>query len=989
MKLKLTSLFILTGILFTAFAAVADTNEFFDQVNYKGAFGSSIWMTGWTALDEYGFLVADKTAGSEVVITDASINAGDVVYWTADNTYVLDGLVYVEDGAVLNIEAGTVIKARAGSSENASALIISQGARIFAEGTADNPVIFTAYSDDVTDPYDVTPDVRGQWGGLIILGKAVINEAGGVDYVEGIAEESERTVFGGDDDDDNSGVLRYVSIRHGGTELAPGDEINGLTLGAVGRGTTIEYVEVFANKDDGFEWFGGTVNCKYLIAAYCGDDGFDHDEGIRSKMQFLFTLQDSAAAGCAGEHDGGHDPEDGEPFAYPVIYNATYIGPGMESSQTDVGFNLRDNWGGAYVNSIFGDRSGKAIAIEETDKYEQDSRKRLDDGEIIFNNNLWFNFGAGNTWDAISDTTWEAAMLADPANGNELLDASPIVSISREQNNSLDPRPIQGGKAYENLADIPQDDFFEHVNYKGAFGSSNWMKGWTALDEYGFLVADKVAANEVAVTDASINAGDVVYWTADNTYVLDGLVYVEDGAVLNIEAGTVVKAKAGSSENASALIISQGAKIYAEGTGVNPIIFTAYSDDVTDPYDVTPDQRGQWGGLILLGKAVINEAGGEDYVEGIAEESERTVFGGDDDHDVSGILRYVSIRHGGTELAPGDEINGLTMGAVGQGTTIDHVEVFSNKDDGFEWFGGTVNCKYLIAAYCGDDGFDHDEGIRSKMQFLFTLQDSAAAGCAGEHDGGHDPEDGEPFAYPVIYNASYFGPGMESSQTDVGLNLRDNWGGEYKNSIFGDRSGKAIAIEQTDKYEQDSKKRLDDGQLVFMNNLWFNFGAGNTWEAISDTTWEAAMLADPANMNELLTISPVVSISRDQDNGLDPRPVQDGPAYQNLADYPMVETGVEVVNNSNTLPVENQLVQNYPNPFNPVTHIQYELNAASQVKLTIYNTLGQQVAELVNRMQQAGMYTVTWNAADMPSGVYLYRLETGNSIMTQKMMLIK
>ncbi|MDZ7723039.1 MAG: T9SS type A sorting domain-containing protein [candidate division KSB1 bacterium] len=989
MKLKLTCLLILTGILLSGFAAIADTSEFFDQVNYKGAFGSSIWMKGWTALDEYDFLVEDKVSAGQVTVTDESINAGDVVYWTADNTYVLDGLVYVEAGAVLNIEAGTVIKAKVGSSENASALIISKGAKIFAEGTAAKPIIFTAESDDVTDPYDVTPDVRGQWGGLIILGHAIINEAGGVDYVEGIAEESERTQFGGNDDDDNSGVLRYVSIRHGGTELAPGDEINGLTLGAVGRGTTIEYVEVFANKDDGFEWFGGTVNCKHLIAAYCGDDGFDHDEGLRNKMQFLFTLQDSAAAGRSGEHDGGHDPEDGEPFAYPVIYNATYVGPGMESSQTDVALKLRDNWGGEYVNSIFGDRSGKALDIEQTDNYAQDSKKRLDDGEIVIKNNLWFNFAPGMTADSLGVNPWDVAVFENDANMNELLDASPLASISRDQDNGLDPRPVQDGPAYQNLAEIPQDDFFEQVNYKGAFGSTNWMKGWTALDEYDMLVEDKVAANQVTVTDESINAGDMVYWTADNTYVLDGLVYVESGAMLNIEAGTIVKARSGSSENTSALIVSKGGKIYAEGTGVNPIIFTAESDDVTDPYDVTPDVRGQWGGLIVLGHAVINEAGGIDYVEGIAEESDRTQFGGNDDHDNSGVLRYVSIRHAGTELAPGDEINGLTLGAVGNGTTIDHIEVFANKDDGFEWFGGNVNCKYLIAAYCGDDGFDHDEGIRSKMQFLFTLQDSAAAGRAGEHDGGHDPEDGEPFAYPVIYNASYFGPGMESSQTDVALKLRDNWGGEYKNSIFGDRSGKALDIEQTDNYEQDSKKRLDDGQIVIMNNLWFNFAPGMTADSLGVNPWDVAVFDDASNMNELLTTTPVVSISRDQDKGLDPRPVQDGPAYQNLAGYPMMETGVEVVNRSETLPVENQLVQNYPNPFNPVTTIQYDLNAASRVKLTVFNTRGQQVAELVNHLQQAGSYTVTWNASDMPSGVYLYTLETGSRIITRKMMLIK
>jgi len=420
-------------------------------------------------------------------VTDDHIQSDDNVYWSADTTYILDGLVFVEDGATLNIEPGTVIKGKA-DAEPTAALIISKGAKIYAEGTASHPIIFTTENDDLSDPMDVAFDSRGLWGGLIVLGKAVINETatGGISYVEGIEEESDRTQFGGDNDADNSGVLKYISIRHGGAELAPGNEINGLTLGAVGSGTTIDHIEVFANSDDGIEWFGGTVNCKNLVAAFCGDDGFDHDMGLRNKMQFLFTIQDPESAGRAGEHDGGHDPEDGAPFAYPVIYNATYLGPGMESSQTDAALKLRDNWGGEYKNSIFGDRSGNAIAIEYVDGYEHDSRQRLADGELILENNLWFNFAPGSDWESITDTSYEADYMSSTGN-NPILASSPLRSISRDQDGGLDPRPVTGSDAYSDLAAISENDFFENVNYKGAFGSSNWMLGWTALDSYGFL----------------------------------------------------------------------------------------------------------------------------------------------------------------------------------------------------------------------------------------------------------------------------------------------------------------------------------------------------------------------------------------------------------------------------------------------------------------------------------------------------------------------
>ena len=253
--------------------------------------------------------------------------------------------------------------------------------------------------------------------------------------------------------------------------------------------------------------------------------------------------------------------------------------------------------------------------------------------------------------------------------------------------------------ALSSITSVAQDGFYNNVNYKGAFGSTNWLKGWTALDHYELLTDDNASTGTVTVTDADIEAGDVVNWTADNTYLLDGFVYAEAGAVLNIEAGTVVKAKAGQGENASALIICQGAKIFAEGTGSKPIIFTAESDDVTDPYDLELPSTNLWGGLIVLGKAKINTSQGYGYIEGIPQPEERIRYGQTadgviDNEDCSGVLRYVSIRHGGTDIGSGKEINGLTLGAVGSGTTIEYVEVFNNNDDGFEWFGGTVNCKY-------------------------------------------------------------------------------------------------------------------------------------------------------------------------------------------------------------------------------------------------------------------------------------------------------
>jgi len=978
---KLTETLIITALVFTFSAVtIADEPTFWEMPNYKGAFGSTNWAKGWTAVDEYGYFSASPTPTTQVDITDADINAGDQVYWTADNIYVLDGFVYVEEGAVLNIEAGTVIKFQPGGQEDASGLIICRGAKIYAEGTAEEPIIFTALSDDINDPYDLTADDRGLWGGLGILGYAEINPDAGEDSFEGLSDDP-RALFGGEDNDDCSGVMRYCSIRHGGSEIAPGDELNGLGMAGVGRNTVIEYIEAFANSDDGFEWWGGTVNCKHLVSAFCGDDAFDHDQGLQCYMQFLFAIQDPTTAGHMGEHDGGQNPEEGTPFAYPIIYNATFLGTGEDGTAEDAAFNLRDNWGGEYKNSIFGDHKGQAMNIEEAADKDSDSKRRYDAGEIVFTNNLWFDFAPGDAPADLGVAAWDVELLSN--NNNDILTDSPLANISRAQTNSLDPRPaVEDGVCYQNLADIPENDFFEQVNYKGAFGSSNWCKGWTALDEYGYFTPDPVPTTPVDIVDTDINAGDHVYWTAENIYQLDGFVFVEDGAVLNIEAGTVIKFQPGGQEDASGLIIAKGGKIYAEGTGVSPIIFTALSDDITDPYDLTAEDRGLWGGLGILGYAEINPDEGEDSFEGLTDDP-RALFGGEDNWDCSGIMRYCSIRHGGSEIAPGDELNGLGMAGVGRLTKIEYVEAFANSDDGFEWWGGHLRNDHLVSAFCGDDSYDHDQGMQTQFQYLFAIQDPTTAGHLCEHDGGQNPEEGTPFAYPVTFNATFLGTGEDGTAEDAAFNLRDNWGGEYKNSIFGSHKGQAMNIEEAADKGSDSKRRYDAGEIVFTNNLWFDFAPGDTPADLGVAAWDVELLSN--NDNDIIATSPLNSIARTQTGDLDPRPIAGGDAYQNLAE--MTSVSERMIPNS--MPVEYSISQNYPNPFNPVTTIEFAMTQNGQVTLEVFNLLGQKVATLVDGFRAAGKYVVQWDASNMQSGMYIYRIQANDFNTVKKMTLIK
>ena len=210
------------------------------------------------------------------------------VTWTKDREYLVEGPLFVNEGQVLTIEAGTVVRFRTGKGENASALIVSRGGKIIARGTPAEPVIFTAEADDLNGSLE--KDATGLWGGIIILGNAPVNILAGEGYMEGIPVSEPRGYFGGPDPNDNSGVLKYISIRHSGTNIGEGNEINGLTLAGVGRGTEIDYLEVISTADDGVEIFGGTVNLRHMVVSGCTDDAFDYDLGWTGYGQFWLAV---------------------------------------------------------------------------------------------------------------------------------------------------------------------------------------------------------------------------------------------------------------------------------------------------------------------------------------------------------------------------------------------------------------------------------------------------------------------------------------------------------------------------------------------------------------------------------------------------------------------------------------------------------------------------------------------------------------------------
>lgn len=424
--------------------------------------------------------------GDTIMTVDDNGEGTGTMTWSNSRIWVLDGFVFINDGQTLTIEPGTVIKGKSGSGENASALICASGGTILACGTSSQPIIFTAESDQLNG--NIPPMTRGLWGGLIVLGKAQLNSTPGTTQIEGIPTTEPRGEYGGSDDNDNSGSLCYVSIRHGGTDIGAGNEINGLTLGGVGSGTTIHHIEVISNNDDGIEFFGGTAEVKHAVVAFCKDDAFDYDEGFRGKGQFWVNITDPANGDRGGEHDGGTSPEDGTPYAHPVVYNATYIGRGISEGKRAL--TLRDNAAGEYHNSIF-IQWGKGIDIENLNSGE-DSYNRFSDGDVVFAGNIFFDCVIAGTGAVASNlflvTGAEAGQDASfqaTFSGNTNMVSDPGITTTISTSGGLDPIPtgsVSGGIA-------PSGSFYDAVTYKGAFdpAGSNWMLGWTLLDDAGYL----------------------------------------------------------------------------------------------------------------------------------------------------------------------------------------------------------------------------------------------------------------------------------------------------------------------------------------------------------------------------------------------------------------------------------------------------------------------------------------------------------------------
>jgi hypothetical protein len=469
-------------------------------------------------------------AHADLVDVTADVASGTTNTWYATNTYVLNTVVYVQSNAVLNIEPGTVIKGKTnvtigklGIPNLVSALWVTRGGKLYANGTATNPIIFTAEGDDVNNPTDMPYNAMGLWGGVVLLGHGQLNSidpasprfgtpAPFVDQYEGTdnAGPNGEHLYGGTNDWDNSGSLSYVSIRYPGNIFATGRELNGLGMGAVGAGTTIEHIEVLNSQDDGFEFWGGMVNTKYLIAAFCDDDDFDTDAGYRGTNQFWFGIKPT----WTGSGDSRGFETDGDynqavfneaPIARWYAYNVTLIGRGTNETLAarKTAWSPRDEPAPNVINSIFTEWNS-GLRMEGDALYHFTNTPTL--GNAM--NNIW---NVINTLDSATSPRGDF-LFSDASRSNSI--ANPLLGgISYTNNGALNPRPQAGSPAFINV--LPGAPVA--VSYRGAFSgpSDNWADGWTALSSMSFLAEAVPAPGTPPVIGTALNGSnlDIVFAT--------------------------------------------------------------------------------------------------------------------------------------------------------------------------------------------------------------------------------------------------------------------------------------------------------------------------------------------------------------------------------------------------------------------------------------------------------------------------------------------
>ncbi len=645
----------------------------------------------------------------------------------AGGLYSIDGEVNFLDGAQLTIPAGTTLFGETGSSY----LAINRGAKIYANGTADEPVTFTSALDVAGQ---AEQNDQGQWGGLTILGKSTNNkgertyEAGTQLYgpVDGVADPA-----------DGSGELEYVIIKYSGFEVEVDKELNGLSLGSVGSGTKIENIAIIGSADDGIELWGGTVNVTNLYVYNAGDDSIDTDQGYVGTIDNVYVQQvvvDDETDSRGIEADSFDTTSAGDPVAVPTLRNATLDTIGRA-------IRLREGTGYIFDNVQVNVKSSSADP--ESDSYFADVAAIRISDDVTFNTALIQTEGGGigiNN-EAVSYSVSDSAAGDITANG----EVATGLGLYRDADTKAYFDGLSDVHATVGVSGDDVDEGFldsDGSPFMAEVAADNIITG-ADVSVFDWAI-EGVQDKETVVVQGDITTDTT--WSASNLYALNGEVNVIAPATLTIEAGTTIFGVTGSSY----LAINRGAMIMADGTAANPIVFTS-AQDIAGLN--TGEEQGQWGGLTILGQSTNNrgertyEAGTQLYgpADGVTIED-----------DNSGILRYVVVKYTGFEVEKDKELNGISLGSVGSGTIIENVASIGSADDGIEMWGGTVNVNGLYVYNAGDDSLDTDQGYTGTMSNVYAEQsvvDDEVDSRVIEADGLNSTDGGDPQSKPVLIDA--------------------------------------------------------------------------------------------------------------------------------------------------------------------------------------------------------------------------------------------
>ena len=388
--------------------------------------------------------------GRDVVILQGALRQDRTLI--ADFEYILRGAVFVKDGATLTIQPGVKIY---GEQASNGTLIITQGSKIMAEGTPNTPIVMSSDAREGSR-------ARGQWGGLIINGRAPTNR--GVTFGEG-----DTGAFGGNNPADSSGVLRYVVVEYAGIEFSPDNELNGIAFQGVGSGTVVDHVQVHMSQDDGVEIFGGTVNLKYVIVTGARDDSFDWTDGWRGKGQFWVAQHYGDDADNGFEVDNNSRNNEALPRSAATLYNATLVGD-PAGPESDNGMLIREGAAGTFANFIV--TGFNKVGLDINDK---STHRLANDGELVVENSIFFENNIANFGDERDDDGFDEARWAKGLNNHE---KNP--NLTDPFNKRLPNFRPRAGAALVPAARPPADGFFEPVNFIGGVSPVNdWTRGWT------------------------------------------------------------------------------------------------------------------------------------------------------------------------------------------------------------------------------------------------------------------------------------------------------------------------------------------------------------------------------------------------------------------------------------------------------------------------------------------------------------------------------